>query len=313
MTGADGFVGKWLCVELLRCGHRVLGAVRGPVDREVVPPNWRGRLEGVEWISLELLDGRSVEQALARRPEAIVHLAAIASGAQARSQPLEAWSINCLGTCELVYAIERLRLPSRVIFASTGEVYGRGLNRPMVEDDPLAPCSPYAASKAAAEQVILESHRRAGLDAVIARSFAQAGPGQRTEFVVPALARRILDAVESGHSEIPVGNLEPVREFVDVRDVATALRLLLERARGGEVYNIARGQGIELASVVQKLASIAGWQGQPRPDPSLYRAADIPYLVGNGERLAALGWRPHFSLDDSLRDLMAELRAERPA
>jgi GDP-4-dehydro-6-deoxy-D-mannose reductase len=308
VTGADGFVGKWLCAELLGCGHQVIGAVRGPVESAAVPPKWRDRLAAVEWISLELLDADSVEQALARRPEGIIHLAAIASGAQARSQPVGAWQINCLGTCQLAYAMERLRVPARLVFASTGEVYGRGLTRPMLESDPVVPCSPYAASKAAAEHVILECHRRAGLDAVIGRSFAQAGPGQRAEFVVPALARRILEAAKSGQCEIPVGNLEPVREFVDVRDVAAALRILLEQGAAGETYNIARGNGIELAAVCRRLAALAGWQGQPRSDPSLHRTADIPYLVGNGERLAALGWRPRFSLDDSLRDLLADLQ-----
>jgi GDP-4-dehydro-6-deoxy-D-mannose reductase len=310
VTGADGFVGRWACAELLGAGHDVIGAVRAVPGGPGAPPGWGARLEPVRWITLELADRPSIEAALGAAPDAVLHLAAVASGAEARANPVAAWETNCLGTCELVYAVERARRPCRFLLASTGEVYGRTASRPSLETDPVAPCSPYAASKAAAEDAVAEVGRRTGLDVVIARPFAQTGPEQRASFVVPALAGRILEAARQGEREIVVGNLDPVREFLDVRDVATALRLLLERGAPGTTYNVAAGQGVRLADLVERLARIIGWPVVTRSDPALYRAADIPYLVGDGTRLAGLGWRPAFELDQTLAALVASLRGE---
>ena len=310
VTGADGFVGRWTCRELLDAGYDVIGAVRALPGGPRAPSGWERRLGGVRWITMELADPASIEAALDAGPEAVLHLAAVASGAEARANPIGAWTTNCLGTCELVYAVERARVRCRFLLASTGEVYGRTANRPSREIDPVAPCSPYAASKAAAEHAVAEVGRRTGLEVLIARSFAQTGPEQRPTFVVPALAERILDAARRGEREIVVGNLEPVREFLDVRDVAVGLRLLMERGEAGTIYNVAAGHGVRLAELVGRLGAIIGWPVATRFDPLLHRAADIPYLVGDGSRLASLGWQPAFKLDETLTALVASLRAE---
>jgi len=310
VTGADGFVGRWACTALLDSGHDVIGAVRAAPGGPGAPPGWEGRLRRVRWIALELADRPSIEAALDTAPDAVLHLAAVASGAEARANPIAAWETNCLGTCELVYAVERTRRPCRFLLASTGEVYGRTASRPSLETDPVAPCSPYAASKAAAEDAVAEVGRRTGLEIVIARPFAQTGPEQRSSFVAPALAGRILEAARQGEREIVVGNLEPIREFLDVRDVATALRLLLEKGERGGTYNVATGQGVRLAELVDRLSRLIGWPVVTRADPALHRAADIPYLVGDGARLAGLGWAPAFQLDQTLAALVASLRGE---
>ena len=86
----------------------------------------------------------------------------------------------------------------RFLFASTGEVYGPGYDRPIRETDPARPCSPYAASKLAGELAVQEVSRRMGLHGIIARCFQQTGPGQRDAFVVPALVQRVLAAKRDG-------------------------------------------------------------------------------------------------------------------
>jgi GDP-4-dehydro-6-deoxy-D-mannose reductase len=307
VTGADGFVGKWTCLQLVEAGHEVVGGVRRLSDLDSLPAHWREKLRAMRWVECELRAPASVRAALEGGPAAIIHLAAMASGAEARANPVAAWDINCLGTCELLYAIERMGLAARFILASTGEVYGRALHRPAAESDPVAPCSPYAASKAGAEIAALEFHRRTSGDAVVVRPFAQTGPGQRVDFVAPAFARRILAAREAGTGQIAVGNLEPVREFLDVRDVASALTLLLTAGRSGEVYNIAQGAGVALVDLFKQLADLLGWHGTPVPDPTLFRAGDIPMLVGDGTRLASLGWRARYDLRTTLSDLIATL------
>lgn len=309
VTGAAGFLGKWMCHELRQHGHEVVGAVRVMRDVETLTPTWSDDLAGIRWIEMDVTDPTSVDSALEESPDAVIHLAAIASGAQAREDPMRAWLVNCVGTARLAYAIERVRAPVRLVFASTGEVYGAGLTSPATEEHEVAPCSPYAASKAAAELAVLEVARRAGLDAVIARAFAQAGPGQRENYVLSAFVKRILRATADGATEVPVGNLAPVREFVDVRDAVTALRVLMESGAPGEVYNIAAGNGVPLARVFERIGAAIGWRGSGVPDPALFRQGDIPYLVGDGAKLARLGWTPRFRFEQTIADVVREARA----
>jgi len=307
VTGANGFVGKWACAELLANGHAVAGAVREPAEVSTLSSEWQRRLKGVEWLTVDLTDAQTIGAALDRKPDAVLHLAALASGARARAEPLVAWDINCLGTARLAYAIAARGARTRLVMASTGEVYGRGLTRPATEDDAVSPCSPYASSKAGGELVLQELHRRLGTDVVIARPFQQTGPGQSLDFVVPAFGRRILDARKRGERRIVTGDLSPVREFIDVRDAAAALRLLVERGEAGGVYNIACGRGVALGEIVQRLGRVAGWECETVADPALMRPGDIRYLVGDGARVAALGWTPRFALDDTLRDAVTSL------
>jgi GDP-4-dehydro-6-deoxy-D-mannose reductase len=166
----------------------------------------------------------------------------------------------------------------------------------------VAPLSPYAASKAAGEVAALEVWRRVGLRVVVARPFPHTGPGQSTRFVVPAFVARIRAARDAGLPGVKTGNLDPVRDLLDVRDVAAAYLALLEHGVPGEIYNVAAGQGYRLGVLFDRIAALAGYPVRPEPDPALARAVDIPHLVGDAAKLrAATGWAPRFTLDQTLQ------------
>lgn len=307
VTGADGFVGRTMLRRLLSAGHRVRGAVRpGAGDVVGLSPAERA---AVEWVPLELEDTASVRAAVASGPEAVIHLAAVASGADARRDVGGAWATNAAGTARLAEELARLKEAGAadpvLVFASTGEVYGSGPARPRTERDPLLPCSPYAASKVGAEAAILEVWRRTGLRAVIARAFPHTGPGQSTRFVAPAFAERLRLAKRARAPVVKTGNLEPVRDFLDVRDVAAAYLALVDRGVPGEAYNVARGEGLSLAELFARLARLVGVRAIPELDPELVRPADILHLVGDSSRLrAATGWSPTIDLDVTLKELV---------
>ncbi len=319
VTGADGFAGRRLVRRLLDEGHTVVAGCRpgGPPVSE-----WLGAADAhhvtdaghVTVVPLELDDGGSIEAAARYATDAVVHLAALSSGGAARRNPALAWQVNAVGTARLVHALAERRAAGAadpvVLVVSTGEVYGMGPARPRREDDPVAPVAPYAASKAGAEIAALETWRRTGLRVVVARAFQHTGPGQAPAFVVPAWAARLReagrrDAGRGAVATIPTGNLDPVRDLLDVRDVVEAYRALLARGAPGETYNVASGVGVPLRELFERLAQLTGVAATPAPDPALVRSADIPHLVGDSAKLrSATGWKPRYSLDETLRGVV---------
>jgi GDP-4-dehydro-6-deoxy-D-mannose reductase len=307
VTGADGFVGRYLLRQLLRSGHELAGAVRHGSD---AARGWLTDAEyrSVRWTGLELENQASVEQLFEAPVDAVVHLAAIASSSEAREDPGRAWVINAAGTARLLEAAASVRDAGAgdplMLVVSSAEVYGPGQGH-RVEDAPLMPVSPYAASKAGAELAAAEVGRRTGLRIIVARPFQHTGPGQTERYVVPAFARRLRDAKREGARQVPVGNLAPVRDISDVRDVVAAYAALLQRGVPGQTYNVCRGDGVSLEALFGKLSSLIGVRAEPVPDPVLARPADIPHLIGDNTRLrAATGWSPSISLDQTLKDVI---------
>jgi GDP-4-dehydro-6-deoxy-D-mannose reductase len=306
VTGADGFVGRHLVRELLKEGHEVVAGCQS-ADRG----RWQEGGAGTRLhpVHLEITDAGLIKSALDHLPDGVVHLAAVASVREAQQDPGTAWMVNAAGTARLAAAVAALRESGRadpvLLLASTAEVYGAGGGVARLETDALLPQSPYAASKVGAEVAVLEAWRRAGVRSVIARAFPHTGPGQTTRYVVPAFVERLRVAKVSGDRMVPTGNLTPVRDLLDVRDVVAAYRMLLVQGAPGEAYNVARGEGVALSEIFQRLAAMLGVQAEPKPDPALHRAADIPHLVGDSTKLRrATGWAPNISLEQTLQGLV---------
>ena len=289
-------------------GHEVSAACR-PGGEPAQAWLSRQAHDRVRLLPLEISDSDSVRSALRPPAEAIVHLAAVASGSEARQDPGRAWVVNAAGTARLIDAATRLRESSGVdplvIVVSSAEIYGNGPATPRVETDPVAPQSPYAASKVGAEVAALEAWRRTGLRVVIARAFPHTGPGQSSLYVVPAFLQRLRAARGAGASRVPTGNLDPVRDLLDVRDVVRAYSSLLTAGVPGEAYNVARGEGVTLRDLFRRLADLLGVQVEPVPDPALMRPGDIQYLVGDASKIRrATGWSPRITLEQTLREMV---------
>ena len=308
VTGADGFVGRHVVEQLVEAGHEVSAACRpgGEPAESWLPA---GARNAVTVLPLEISDPKSVSGALSRPLDAIIHLAAVASGSEARKDPGRAWVVNAAGTARLIDSAVALRdstgVDPLVLVVSSAEVYGNGPATARVETDPLRPQSPYAASKVGAETAALEAWRRAALRVVIARAFPHTGVGQSPLYVVPAFLQRLLAAKAAGAPRVPTGNLDPVRDLLDVRDVARAYVALIAKGVAGEAYNVSRGEGVTLRRLFERLAELIGAAVEPVPDPALIRSGDLEYLVGDASKLArATGWSPRIPLDQTLREMV---------
>ncbi len=289
VTGADGFVGRHVAAALKPSPHH-LTAMPGPKGPH----------------GIDLTDAATVDRFIADRlPEAILHLAAQSSVHQSWRHPQETVAINVIGTLNLWRAAIAHGV-RRFVYASTAEVYSAHPDR-LEENGTLAPANPYGLSKLAAETLLRQFHPQTAVSLTILRPFNHIGPYQRANFVVMEMARQ-LRAMQHGASRtLLVGNLDAVRDFLDVRDVAEAYCTALESPALTGVYNLCSGRPRSIRSVLDDLIRIAGVDGVTvQQDPARLRPADTPYLVGNPHRWqAATGWHPQIAWDDTLRDVLA--------
>jgi len=293
VTGATGFVGPYLVRHLLASGDEVVGAGDAESGFDVVDRD------------------RVLDAFTTHRPEVVYHLAARSHVGASWHDPIATLRVNVEGTANVLDAAVAVGV-RRVLVVGSAEEYGRvDEQKPLTEDMPARPLSPYGASKAAASLLALQAQLAGGVETVRVRPFSHTGPGQSTAFVVPALAARVAAAERDGLDEIRLGARTPVRDFSDVRDVVRAYRLLVDMGEPGEVYNICRGVGVSIGDIAAWFVAHATRSLTVESDPELSRATDVPYLVGDPARLvAATGWQPEFTLDDTLADVLEHARTQ---
>ncbi len=286
VVGSSGFVGTWL-VEYLRS-----------VDDEVLLlPN------GVDIRDREALKGYFQEI----RVDAIYHLAARSHVGRSWSQPDETYMVNVIGTSNICEAIRSMPIPPKLLFVSSSEVYGKVTHGelPVRESQPLAPVSPYAASKAAAENVVKQLFYGSSIPVVVARSFNHIGPGQGESFVASALAKRLVSAQMKGTDEIKVGNLKARRDFTDVRDVVRAYRSMIERADSFEVFNVCSGTSLSIEQLAEIMIRQLGVELKLVVSPELVRPLDIFEVVGSNDKLRSMtNWKPEIEIQRTIKDLL---------
>lgn len=300
VTGASGFAGRWVLRELAAEGVQAWAGVRRT-----------GAVQGFPETILDLEDPASIYESLDRiRPRGIVHLAAMASPHLSNARPEAAYSVNFLGAQRLLESCRVLGLSPRVLLVGSATVYGKvdKSEPPLSETRPVRPADAYSLAKAAAEMLapVYESH----FPVVVARSFNHTGPGQGTDFALPAFASQIA-RIEAGLQEplIRVGDLSAERDFLDVRDVAAAYALLLERGEATTTVNVCSGSSRPISEWLERLVSQARVPVRLEVDESRVFAQPAPRLVGNNSRLRALGWEPRIAPDAMLSSLLEHWRA----
>jgi GDP-4-dehydro-6-deoxy-D-mannose reductase len=295
VTGASGFVG----------GH-LLSALRDRFPSvAVVGTSLAG---GSRLCSLDVTDAEAVRMLVGRvRPDACVHLAALASVDQSFSAPRAVWEVNLCGTLNVADALLDLVPECRLVHASSGDIYGLSFRdgEPVGEDTPLSPASPYAVTKAAADLALGEMALR-GLRVIRLRLFNHTGPGQTERYVVPRFAAQVARIAEGVQEPVIYsGALDRWRDFLDVRDVVDAYLAAVGSPTDGLCVNVCSGVARCVGDILATLIEMAQIKADVIEHVSQARRTDIRTAVGSPLRAAAtLGWRPRREWSETLRDLL---------
>lgn len=286
VTGAAGFVGYAVAALLVEQGHQVIGLTR---SRASVLPTGVQRLQG------DLRTPDTVPIVLAE-VDAVCHLAGLTKVRESRTAPLDYWRSNLGGALTV---LDRLaRSPGgRIVLASTCVVYGEQAVQPISETAALAPSSPYATSKLAADQAAADLATTGAIGAISLRPFNVAGalpghPDRDTTRLIPQLL-----AVQQGQApELVVnGDGTAVRDFVHVADMATAFVLALHACQPGSwrAYNVGSGHPSTVHDVIATTETVTG---RPVPRRHTTAAHEPATLWADSTRIRAeLDWRPRKS------------------
>lgn len=303
VTGAGGFAGCQLVRQLVDGGWEVAATVRSRSSG----------VAGVQEHTVDITDQDALATLIRDfAPELVCHLVAIVDTVTT-PDVVQLYETNTLGTVAILEAMRDAESSARFLYTSTSFVYGSTSagEQPVREDHPLRPLTPYGASKAAGETVALQHARQTDREVVIARAFQHTGPGHLGAYAMADWARQLAEIEAGGGSGvIRCGNIEVERDYLDVRDVASAYLAIATKGRPGEAYNVSSDVPRSMRSLLEGLIAAFGIKVEIEVDPARFRSVDQQVFYGDSTKARTeTGWAARFELEQTLADLADFWRA----
>jgi GDP-4-dehydro-6-deoxy-D-mannose reductase len=295
ITGAAGFSGRHLI--------RLLRSLPGPLrlvgfDLRTEAP------EGLDaYHAVDLGDGaRLRELAETQAPDRVIHLA----GVLPPTPEADLWRVNVGGTLNLLHALAAAKTKARFLTVGSAAEYTNFTMRRIREDHSAGGNSPYGRTKWAQSTLSLAFGAQMGIPVMVARTFNLIGPGTPQSLVPGALCAQFTN----GETEVKVGNLDPERDFIDIRDAVAAYWAICEKGMPGHIYNVATGKTASIRTLVELFRQYSRGPKRIRQEAARSRKNDLNRVCGDNTKLLALGCRPRISLKQSVRDMLQTARPQ---
>jgi len=303
ITGITGMIGKHVANLLHEHGCDIAGISRATsASRYMHTKSYFKHYMG------DILDTNFLKRVWKEwKPELIYHFAAQAYNGESWEAEDTTYTLNVTGSRNVLNACKQYSPNARVIPACSSAEYGFVPEDmiPIREDVTLLrPITPYGVSKACLEMMSRQHHLNYGMDVVIPRLFIHVGPDHPPVTALQNFAMQ-LAAIKHGQQDpvIKVGNLDSLRDFVDVRDGAKALWLLANKGQSGEVYNVCTGKAWTMHESLNMLIEISGLDIKIEQDRKLFRPSDEKVLLGDPSKLQLLGWKAEIPFRETLEDI----------
>ena len=305
ITGSEGFVGRHLWKELEINGYKVFGTSLNEPE-----------IKSDKVFVCDITDTEKVDNLMKNlRPDYIFHLAAQPSPHHSWTSPKKTFEINTIGTVNLLESIKNNPgYHPRTLLVGSSVEYGDVPEDklPITEETGFDPRSPYAISKLACYYTAKAYVRVNKIDIVYSASFSHTGPGQGVGFLASDIATQIVE-IEKGNKAplLLTGYLENLRDYTDVRDVVRAYRLLLDKGKTGERYNVCSGKAISTGDIYQGLIKNAYVKIEHSIDPTRNNPSDVPVIIGSHAKITTeTGWTPEIPIEQTLKDLLDWYRSK---
>ncbi|UEG50563.1 GDP-mannose 4,6-dehydratase [Ferruginibacter lapsinanis] len=304
ITGFSGFVSQHLLKYLSETNkeYEIIGISR----TQAAPVNFTNL--HIKSYQADLKDAQITKQIINEtKPDYLIHLASDSSVAYSWQNPVDSFQNNTNIFLNLVESVRQTGFKCRILSVGSSEEYGivNMDDVPLSEEAPLNPISPYAVARVSQEMLSKVYASGYGLDIIRTRSFNHIGPGQKDNFVVSSFAKQIVENKKGNKKGFEVGNIDIIRDFLDVRDVVKAYMDILEKGERGDVYNICSGVGYSLKQILEKMMKIEKVDFGYQVNPRLVRPSDNPIIIGNNKKIQDVcNWKPLINIDESLMDII---------
>ena len=307
ITGFSGFVAKhFIDYFSNRNDISILGIDIKTSNYNQVKMNSKCQIKQLDLLNKEEL--KNIVKAF--RPDYIIHLASYSSVAFSWDNPVKSFLNNTNIFLNILEVVRETDLKCRVLSVGSSEEYGNVEHDdiPLKETHLLKPVSPYAVARVSQEllsKIYVDGY---GLDVVMTRSFNHIGIYQEDKFIMPSLIKQLLKCKKENKSvaELIVGNVNVIRDFLDVRDVVCAYDLLLKKGISGEIYNICSNKGYTISEIIRILGRMIDIKIKLKVSEKLIRPRENNIVIGCNEKLCeALDWYPKFTLEQSLKEMIA--------
>jgi dTDP-glucose 4,6-dehydratase len=304
VLGANSFSGQDLVDLLLDDpGRKVIGISRSP-ERSGLFLRYKSRADLSRYQYHQMDMNRQMADLLElldrERPDCLVNFAAQSEVAPSWEHPEQWFQTNCVALAQLVNHLRKRDYLRRYLHVSSPEVYGTCVGR-VTEDAPANPSTPYAASKAGADLLLLTFLKQFGFPLLTVRSTNVYGARQQLFKIIP----RAVIYVKMGR-RIPLhGGGAAVKSYIHIRDISRGELAILEQGGGGQIYHLSPDKGIAVRDVVRTIAENMGRRFEDVADIVAERPGqDAAYVIDSTRARTELGWYPRIGLEDGLAEVV---------
>lgn len=299
ITGAEGYIGTRLRKKL------------GDTEAEIYSLDYKKEIENKKnSFNIDITKTDTLFDFLKQNKfDIIYHLASLIEVQASIDNPFSYYSVNSIGTLNLLEGIRRFQDNPYLIYTSTGLVYGKPTIFPIDEKHPINPNNPYSNTKAISEMLVQSYSLTYNIRANILRLFTIYGPHQKSSLFIPSFIRRCIT-----EKKIPIGNLNTTRDFIFIDDVIDALDAVLNDSKNFNIYNIASGKETKISDVVDLILSYTNRQKKDvYQDKTLQRnrKSEINRISVNiNKAKKELKWEPKISLKNGIKLTIKSIKAE---
>jgi GDP-4-dehydro-6-deoxy-D-mannose reductase len=296
VTGGTGFVGSHLIELLVNSGFKNIHTT----TYEFAPQIITDLLTADQIHKTDLTNYEQTNDLIKKvKPKFIFHLAGWPVVGSSFKDAEKLMVNTSKMQLSLYEAINEHSPEARILSIGTALQY-KSKDEPLDENTAFGPENPYAVSKILQEMIGFSQFKSNKLDIVFTRSFNHIGERQAPGFVLSDFCQQIVEFEKMGQGTIKVGNLEAIRDFTDVKDIALAYLLLMEKGQSGEVYNVGFGKGISIQELLDKLISFSKAKIEITVDKNKFRPVDVKKVIAKIAKIKNLGWNPEIKLEETL-------------
>jgi len=301
VTGAEGFIGSHLVRFLHANKWNVVAGYREPPAQAV-------ETSDLTWVHCDLVNAEQVSSVVGKhQPSTIFHLGAQSLPTVSWQDPVGTFNSNIMGSLHLFEAVRRMKKKPFVVSACSSAEYGNvpASAIPVTEDQPLHPLHPYGISKVCLDLIAREYFLDYQIPTVNIRLFNTTGPGKTND--APSDFVRQLARMKKGLQEpvIEVGNLKPLRAFLDVQDTVRGFYIASLKGKPGEAYNLCAARTHRIGDLLKTAIRLARVKPRIHQAAHLMRPSDEKIIFGSTKKIRKhTGWKPEYTIEQTLTTML---------